>query len=57
MSTNEGDYEEERKNLAWWCTSVIPALRLREKDHGFVVSLSYIGRSCLKKQNKTKNKR
>jgi hypothetical protein len=35
--------------------SVIPTLRrLRQEDQEFKVSLGYIARPCLKKQNKTK---
>jgi hypothetical protein len=31
--------------LAWWYTSVIPALRrLKQEDHEFKTSLGYIGR-------------
>jgi hypothetical protein len=38
-----------------WVTPVIPALqRMRQKDCYFQLSLSYIVRPCLKKQNKTK---
>jgi hypothetical protein len=37
--------------------SIIPALRgLKQEDHKFKVSLSYIVRPCLKKRSNTKEK-
>jgi hypothetical protein len=36
-----------------WCTPAIQALRARQEDPNFQVSLDYIARSCLKDKNKT----
>ena len=34
---------------AWWCMLVIPVLgRLRQEDHRFRASLSYLVRPCFK---------
>jgi hypothetical protein len=41
----------------WWCTPVISAFkRQRHRDSEFQVSLDYVVRACLKKQNTNSNK-
>jgi hypothetical protein len=49
----EGESLKIHSHWAWWCLPVISALgRLRQEDCEFKASLSYIVRTCLKK-NKT----
>jgi hypothetical protein len=44
-------YFLDRRSLAWWHMTVIPALgRLRQDDHEVKDSLVYIVRPCLKKK-------
>jgi hypothetical protein len=46
-------FKENCKSQVWWNMPVIPAFRrLRQEDHKFKVSLSYITRHCLTKKKR-----